>query len=46
MYCGEVSGVQKCRIIRHGAFCSYTNNFARDAKTCQAPFASKTALAA
>jgi hypothetical protein len=33
------------RIIRRRAFCSYTNDLARAAKTCQAPFAAKNAFA-
>jgi hypothetical protein len=39
------SPASDCRIVGRRAFCSYTNDLARAAKTCQAPFKAKNAMA-
>jgi hypothetical protein len=40
-----VGGVENFTSFAAGAFCSYTNDVARAAKTCQAPFEAKNAFA-
>jgi hypothetical protein len=45
MHCGAAGGLQNFASFAAGAFCSYTNDLARAAKTCQAPFQAKIAFA-